>query len=299
MTFLTRRFIQPLAFFLLLASSVPLYAQTPSTTDGVKSEMDVVYGEAGGQKQKLDIYSPADIASTRPAVLYIHGGGWSGGDKAAYKPLAAMLAKAGYVCFWANYRLVTKDSNKYPAQIDDAQRAVRWIRAHAAQYRIDPNRIGAIGDSAGGHLVALLGTRDTRDNTDSELSKYSSKVKCVVDLYGPADFTLPSNGVSDVAKGIVVNFLGKKPEEAPELYKEVSPVTYVSKTSAPFLIFHGDKDPLVPLDQSRRLYDALRKAGVEATFVIMPDDGHGFQKKDNIERFVKETVGFFNRHLKP
>ncbi len=270
--------------------------------DGITTEEDVLYGEVRGQKLLLDIYRldvnrPTETKGYRPAVLYIHGGGWSGGDKHAYKGLARLLAKAGYVCFWANYRLVTKDGNKYPAQIDDAQRAVRWIRANGAKYFVDPKRIGAIGDSAGGHLVALLGTRETRNNSDARLSSYSSKVTCVVDLYGPSDFTQGANLVSPLAASIVINFMGKKPEEAPDLYKDASPVSWVSSSDAPFLIFHGTEDTLVPMDQSQRLYDALKKAGVEADLVKMENDGHGFQKKENQDRFVRETLAFFNRRL--
>ena len=226
-------------------------------------------------KLLLDVYEPDGYAGTRPGVVLIHGGGWSAGDKASYAETGKTLAAKGFVAFALNYRLAP--AFHYPAQVDDVQRAVRWIRAHASNYNIDPNRLGAIGDSAGGYLVSLLGTRDTRDNKD--LARYSSRVQCVVDLYGPTDLTAPETTarLPQFSAHIVENFIGKKRISAPELYRECSPVTYVDRMSAPFLIMHGELDPLVPVDQSERLRDALIKVGVEATLVIMPKDGHGFK----------------------
>ena len=177
------------------------------------------------------------------------------------------------------------------------QRAVRWIRAHAGQYGIDPNRIGALGASAGGHLVALLGTRDTRDNSDAALAGYSSRVNCVIDIFGPTDFTV-DGPLSNEARDILVNFIGKTREEAPEIYRDASPITHIDKKTVPFLIFHGTADPLVPIDQSQRFYDALRRANIEASFTKFEGEGHGFQKKENTNRFLAESLAFLNRHLK-
>ncbi|MBV9864272.1 MAG: alpha/beta hydrolase [Abitibacteriaceae bacterium] len=266
--------------------------------NGAQVENDVSYGEAGGQKLLLDVYRPGGEAKTRPAVILVHGGGWSGGDKRDFEPYGRALARQGYVAFSVNYRLATKEGNKYPAQIDDVQRAVRWIRAHADTYGVDPNHIGALGASAGGHLVALLGTRDTRDNSDPALAKYSSRVQCVVDMFGPTDFTV-QGPLSEQAMAILYNFIGKTPQEAPAVYREASPITYVDKNSAPFAIFHGTADPLVPIGQSQRLYDALQKAGVESSFTKFEGEGHGFQRPETNRQFALEALTFFNRHLKP
>lgn len=278
----------PLGFFAFRASS---QNQPPV-------ENDVVYGEAGGQKLLLDVYQPTVEGKNRPAIILVHGGGWSGGDKKEFADLGKGLAGQGYVAFSIDYRLATAEANKYPAQLDDTQRAVRWIRANADKYGVDPKRLGAVGDSAGGHLVALLGTRDTRDNSDLALAHYSSRVQCVVDMFGPTDFTA-QEPLSPVGMSILVNFLGKTPQAAPDLYRAASPINYVDKTSAPFLIFHGTADPLVPIAQSQRLYDALRKAGVEATFVKFEGEGHGFQKPENIATLVKDSLAFFKLHLNP
>ncbi|MCA1596841.1 MAG: alpha/beta hydrolase, partial [Chloroflexi bacterium] len=151
---------------------------------------DVQYGEAGGQKLLLDVYVPWGPSMDRPAILFIHGGSWMGGDKGDYHSFALKMASRGYVGFAVNYRLANKWGNKWPAQIDDVQRAVRWVRAHARQYGVDPDRVGAIGESAGGHLVAMLGVTDTWNNSDPALAGYSSRVNCVVDLFGPTDFWL-------------------------------------------------------------------------------------------------------------
>lgn len=286
--------------FLLFLLFLPLgfIALRASSQNQPQIENDVAYGEAGGQKLLLDIYRPAADGKNRPAVILVHGGGWAGGDKKDFADLGKGLASQGYVAFSINYRLATANSNKYPAQLDDTQRAVRWMHANADKYGIDPKRFGALGASAGGHLVAFLGTRDTRDNSDKDLAQYSSRVQCVVDMFGPSDFTA-QGPLSPEAMGILVNFIGKTPQEAPDVYRDASPITFVDKTSAPFLIFHGTADPLVPIAQSQLLYDALRKAGVEATFVKFEGEGHGFQKKASIDTLILDSLTFFNKHLKP
>jgi acetyl esterase/lipase len=272
--------------------------ETPQLS-AMQTEKDVVYGEVDGQELLLDVYRPGGAPKTRPAVVLVHGGGWSAGSKNDFGDLAAGLTRAGYVSFSVGYRLVTAARNKYPAQIDDVQRAVRWIRAHSERYGVDPKRIGALGASAGGHLVALLGTRDTRDNSDPELAAYSSRVNCVIDIFGPTDFTGPKAGLSPDAHAIVLNFFGQSPEEAPALYRDASPITHIDQKTVPFLIFHGTADPLVPIDQSQRFYDALRTAKIEATFIPFEGEGHGFVKKENQDRFLQEGLAFLNRHLKP
>jgi acetyl esterase/lipase len=248
----------------------------------------------------LDAYRPEAKPAGQallPAVVFVHGGGWAGGNKSDFGDLAMGLARAGYVSFSVGYRLVTREGNKHPAQLDDVQRAVRWIRAHAGQYGVDPNRIGAVGASAGGHLVALLGTRDTRDNSEASLSAYSSRVSCVIDIFGPTDFTVPGT-LSNEARSIVSNFLGKTREEALELYREASPIAHIDRNTVPFLIFHGTDDPLVPPDQWQRFHDALRRAGIESKVISFEGEGHGFQKKESNDRFILESLAFLNRHLK-
>lgn len=275
---------------LTLAAYAVGFSQT-----GVQAERDVQYGEANGQKLLLDVYR-STTEQVRPAIVVIHGGGWSAGNKSQMAPVAERFAQSGFVAFSVGYRLVKPDRDKYPAQLDDVQLAVRWIRKNADKYKIDPERIGAIGFSAGGHLAALLGTRDTRDKTI--FPEFSSKVQAVVDVFGPADFD-PSQKdiVGPVAMAILTNFIGKSPDAAPEMYRDASPAHHVSRDSAPFLIFHGIDDNLVPVDQSRRLERALKAKGVEVTLIEFEGEGHGFRRPETNLRMFEESIKFFQRHL--
>jgi len=264
----------------------------------VRTQKDVIYGRVDATSLLLDAYIPDDNAPKHPGIIMIHGGGFVGGDKGFYGPMGKRLAAKGYCVFSVNYRLAPK--NHYPAAVDDVQRAVRWLRANADTYHLDPDHIGALGDSAGGYLVAMLGTRDTRDNSDQDLSKYSSKVQCVVDFYGPADFTIPvsASGVGTQGIFLLTQFFGKPPEQALDLYKDGSPIVYVTKDSAPFLILHGTADALVPADQSRRLHDALKMVGVPVTLIEYYKFSHGFLKPTNPGADALLAEDFFDHYLK-
>ncbi len=259
-------------------------------------EENVSYGVAQGEPLLLDVVRlPA--AGLRPAIIFVHGGGWRGGDKSDFRALAEGFAQRGYVCFVVNYRLVNATDHHFPAQLDDVQHAVRWIRANAARYGVDPNRIGAMGASAGGHLVALLGTAETRDQQPPELAQYSSRVQCVVDMYGPTDLTALPATPADVPK-LVHNLMGGTPEQEIQLYRSASPIFNIDRETVPFLIFHGALDPLVPVEQSRRFVTELQKNGVPATYIEFPDEGHGIEKHANLEKFVTMSSQFFDSHLK-
>jgi len=267
-------------------------AQLPNFA--VTARHNIEYGEANGEKLLLDVYTPEQATGPLPAVIMVHGGGWVSGDKSDFK--GDGLARYGFVVFSVNYRLANNPADVYPAAYDDVQRSVRWVRAHAAEYNVDPKRVGAFGASAGGHLVALLGTTDTRDNSDPDLAAYSSRVNCVVDLFGPTDFD-PTLKASDEAHQIVLKFLGATPEDNPAVYTAASPINHIDAKTVPFLIFHGQDDPLVPVDQSQRFYNALIQNGTEAKLTIFPGEGHGFTKPaDNLE-MVTEAVRFIVSHL--
>lgn len=280
---------------LVLAAALLLYA----TRQSAAAPQTVTYSEVDGQKLQLDIYG-SKPEFPQPGLLLIHGGGWAGGSKNDMVSAGQWLAGQGYVCFAVQYRLAATNKNKYPAQVDDCQRAVRWVRAHAREYGVDPTRLGAIGFSAGGHLSALLGVRDTRDNSDATLAGHSSRVQCVIDFFGPTDLTpmaVVSPEQAAEARPILENFFGARPEDAPEKYHEASPLYYVDKKSAPFLIFHGGKDTLVPASQSEKLEVALKKQGVESTLIVFPNEGHGFKDDKAMTKVFAESLKFLKRHL--
>jgi acetyl esterase/lipase len=216
--------------------------------------------------------------------------------------LAEPLAQRGYVVAAINYRLAPKWS--YPAQLDDCQRAVRWLRKNAKEFRVDPKRFGAAGASAGGHLALLLGTREVRDDSDPDLKGISSKVQCVLSIFGPTDFTDERSiqaSRNPVAGRALVDFLGKPYNEAPEVWKEASPIHHVSPDDAPTFIIHGDQDLLVPLDQSVKFAEALKKVGIEVQLVVIKGMGHGPTTPEQREEFMKaigQALKFFDRHLK-
>lgn len=275
--------------------------EPPGVGANARVTKDRVYGEAGGVHLLLDVYQPKAGAfkGKRPGVLLVHGGGWMGGDKKFYEPLARALTEKGYDAFSVNYRLAPKFH--YPAQLDDVQRATRWVKVHANEYSLDPERLGALGDSAGAHLISFLASRDTRDNSDTALANVTSRVACVVDFYGPEDFTLAPTeaNVNSIGLQLLAAFFGKKPQEAPDLYKDGSPITFVNEKSAPFLIVHGTADALVPPEQSQRLFDALQSAKVEARLVLLYKQVHGFLRPSEPQIYGAMAEEFFARHLKP
>ncbi len=262
---------------------------------------NLTYGP--NERNELDLFLPKDDGKKlRPAVVVIHGGAWRSGDKGQLRMLAELFARRGYVAAAINYRLAPKYS--YPAQLDDCQRAVRWLRKNAKEYRVDPKRFGAAGASAGGHLALLLGTRETRDDSDPELKGISSKVQCVLSIFGPTDFTderYVQASKNPIAGRALIDFLGKPYDEAPNLWKEASPLHHVSPDDAQTFIIHGDRDPLVPLEQSERFAEALKKVKVEVKLVVIKGMGHGPTTPEQREEFMKaieQAAEFFDKHLK-
>jgi acetyl esterase/lipase len=260
----------------------------------VTVQQDIPYGDAGGQKLLLDLYLPAENGShPRPAIVLIHGGGWVDFDKSTMSRMANFLAQAGFVAASVDYRLLRGNENRWPAQLDDVQRAVRWLRANAGKYNIDPNHIGAFGHSAGAQLAALLGMEDTRDNSDPALAKYSSRVQAVVDVSGPTDFLKDHDPDGDAFLAV---FFGGSYDKVPDVWRDASPVSHVAKSDAPFLIVHGTQDQSVPIAQAQELCDKLKQAGVKVSFLKL-DDGHMFDKPENRKQLALESLTFFSRHL--
>ncbi len=260
---------------------------------------DVTYcTSAEGVPLKMDVYYPASLAAPVPAVVYIHGGGWSSGDKRQGAELFGSLVAADFVVVSLNYRLAPEFP--YPAQIQDVKCAVRSLRANAAAHGVDPARIGAAGTSAGAHLAALLGVTDVMEGWDTgEYLEQSSKVAAVVDFFGPMDLTQPFPGI---ASAIGEQVFGAVSADDNVLV-EASPVTYVTPDDAPVLIIHGAADEFVPASQSQRMYDALTAAGVPAELVLVENGRHAFiaeayPVQPSRAALALRVAVFFAEHLK-
>ncbi len=260
---------------------------------------DLEYVPGGHARQKLDLYLqiPATVKiPLRPLIVWVHGGAWLGGSK---NPCPALrFVNQGYAVASINYRL--SQHAIFPAQIEDCKAAIRWLRANAVQYYYDPNRIGVWGASAGGHLVALLGTTgDVKEFDVGPNPGVSSRVQAVCDFFGPTDFTkmssFPSTMKHDAPDAPEAKLIGGPVQENKDKVRRANPITYVTKDDPPFLIVHGDKDPLVPHNQSEILYDALKKAGVEATLYTVKGGGHGGFQDPQVDTLVTQ---FFEKHLR-
>jgi acetyl esterase/lipase len=275
----------------------------PKLPEGTKEHRNLVYGPHNKQgRNALDLFVPkAD--GPLPLIIWVHGGAWLGGSKDGGNPALPLLAK-GYAVAAINYRL--SQHAVFPAQIEDCKAAVRFLRANAKKYNLDPDRFGAWGASAGGHLVALLGTSgDVKElEGDGENRGVSSRVQCVVDFFGPVDLTKmgamagPNSKLDhDAADSPESKLVGGPIQKNKEKAAKSNPITFATKDDAPVLMLHGDADPLVPLGQSEILLDALKKAGVPAELVVIKGGGHGgagFATPENREKIE----AFFARHLR-
>jgi acetyl esterase/lipase len=263
----------------------------------MKTLVDIPYLTGGSPRQVLDLYLPERARGLLPAVLWIHGGAWECGGK--HPCPVGHFAERGYAVASIGYRL--SHEAVFPAQLHDCKSAVRWIRAHAAEYGIDPARIGVWGGSAGGHLAALMGvTGRIRELDVGDHLDQSSEVQCVVNWFGPTDFLdwgAPFSPSMDSKESAVYRLLGGPISQNLEIGRRAGPLHHVDGRSAPFFTIHGDRDDIVPLVQSQRLHKALQDAGVESTLQVIPGAGHGTAEFSLPER-LDEIAGFLARHLK-
>lgn len=247
------------ALVMLAATSVALSAQLN----------DIEYGRAGGESLKLDAYVP-EGAGPFPAVILVHGGGWTTGDKSGgprkgfMAPMHAPLEKAGFAWFSINYRLAPK--HPYPACIEDVETAIRWVKAHAKEHRVDPRRIALSGESAGGHLVALAAVR----------ADAGTRLAAVVPIYGVFDMTAMATPGTALRTPFARLFGRETADEAAmALLREASPLLQVKPGLPPFLLVHGSADATVPFAQSERMLEKLRAEQVSAELITIPGGAHG------------------------
>ena len=262
---------------------------------GVVVHRDLAYVSGGHPRQVLDLYLP-DLGHATPLIIWIHGGAFRMGSKEDHVPFE--MLEQGYAIASLNYRL--SQHARFPAQIEDCKAAVRWLRAHADTYGLDLLRFASWGESAGGHLAAMLGTAGHERSFEvGEHLDRSSCVQAVLDFFGPTDFLqmdaqrLPEGMVHDAADSPESQLVGGPIQERPAKVARANPVTYVTPEAPPFLIVHGDRDPLVPYGQSLLLVDALRAAGVPVTFYTVVGAGHGGFDDPQIGSLVQSFLGTY------
>lgn len=261
--------------------------------DGVAVYRDLEYAEKGHPRNKLDLYIPRS-ETPLPLIVWVHGGAWLTGDKS--NPPALALVTKGYAVASVNYRL--SQHAVFPAQIEDVKAALLWLRAHATQYKLDPKKFGIWGSSAGGHLVALAGTSGGVKAFENygDHREQSSRVQCVVDFYGPTDFT-QMGGSHDAPDSPESKLVGGPVQGNKDKCAAANPIPYIQKDCPPFLILHGERDTTVPPSQSTLLAEALKRAGVPHELVIVKGAGHGGPGFSSEENRAK-IEAFFAKHLK-
>jgi acetyl esterase/lipase len=272
---------------------------------------DIAYANTSST-QKLDLYLPPG-GGPFPLVINIHGGGFKLGDKSMVdQALGQRLLSAGYAIASIDYRL--SEETQFPAAVLDAKSAVRFLRANAAQYKLNPDKIAAFGQSAGGNLASLLGTTgDVADFDDPDLGNtgVSSRVQAVINWFGPNDFgqmdaqakaqgCSASDQAHNKADSFESLYLGAAVPTVPELVKQANPITYISQDDPPFLIQKGDQDCTVPVENTKMLADALQAAGLDVQYDLLKGVGHGdgrfttvFQSEGNIQT----VLNFLNTKL--
>lgn len=268
---------------------------TPSTPAPVYTfERDVIYGQAAGKPLLLNLARPTAAGGPRACIVIIHGGAWREGNRSLHDSLAKGLAEKGFVAATISYRFCPEFH--FPAQIEDAKAAVRFLRAHAKDYGIDPDRIGSIGFSAGAHLAMLLGTMDPSDGMEGEggNAEQPSKVQAVVSFFGPTDMTAAD--IPENVRPLGRDLIGATLAEDPEAFRRASPLTYVNAGDAAMLLFQGTQDGLVPWSQATAMAEALTQAGVQGRVELVLGAGHGWGGAE-LDRTLQTAAVFFQRVL--
>lgn len=287
---------------IIITTVRPTFAQVPGAAAARASQFkvppsvsmmpDVAYKDVDGKSLHLDLFVPKVGSGRLPTVLFYHGGGWSRGDKNQFWSQAAHLAEHGYVAATVEYRLAP--AAHFPAQLNDALAAVKWVRTHASEYRVDSNRIAVAGGSAGGHLASLLGM-NLWSGTDWSGVSADGRVQAVVAFNPVLDLRPPATPPGPAEPGL----LGVSFDENPSLWRDASPVSHVGKSAAPFLLLHGTSDELVPYAQSVTMQRLLQKAGVTAELFTADGAGHGFfNAAPWYESTVARMQGFLDRVLR-
>ena len=286
----------PVIFLSLLALMAGLRAAELAVPETVVFERDIEFANPDNQHLQVNVARPKGGEGLLPAVVCIHGGGFRAGKRESYDRLCVTLAERGYVAVTVTYRLAP--AYPFPAAVQDCKAAVRWLRANAAKYRVDPARIGVTGGSAGGHLAQFLGvTAGVKEFEGEGNPDRSSAVACVVNFYGPSDLT-KSYGASVDAAEVLPLFFGGDLSTKRREHITGSPLYWVTPNAAPTLCVHGTEDKYVACEQAGWIVDRLKASAVEAELLTLEGAGHGFKGAD-LEKAEKALMAFFDKHLKP
>jgi acetyl esterase/lipase len=273
-----------------------LINKTPDIPEDIEEIKNIEYKNINGKSLQLDIYRPKNIAKAAPLLVFIHGGGWKGGQRSDYLVYLVAFAKREYITATVSYRLL-KDG-PYPACAEDITDAVSWFYNNGEKYGYDPDRIALIGGSAGAHLalLAAYGWGNTVKNSDSiNIPEKKHRIKAVVDIYGPVDLT------TEYARNhsLVASFIDRTFEDAPELFLEASPVHFLDKSDPPTMILHGTSDELVPISQSDLLKAKLDSLGVPCVYYRLPLWPHTMDVVQRVNDFSQLKMNeFFEKYLK-
>ena len=257
---------------------------------GVKEIKEIEYGRVGDRALHLDLYLPETITAEKPSLLFIHGGAWSGGSRDVYKFYTVHFAKLGYIAATASYRL--SGEAPYPAAVHDTKCAVRWMRANATRYGINPKRIVALGGSAGGHLSLMLGYSPNAAHLEGTggHETQSSSVQAVVNFYGPVDLTTKMGQES----GSVRTFLNDKSfADFPSLYEDASPLFHLTGTAPPTLTIHGTLDETVKIAQGDMLEKKLKALRVPYAYARLEGWPHSLDASKPVNDYCTQLIGAF------
>nr|WP_303652886.1 alpha/beta hydrolase [Paludisphaera mucosa] len=276
---------------MVLCVTFVLARQEPTPPESIVFEKDVVYREVDGETLHVDFARPKAGEGPFPVVVFIHGGGWRAGDKRDFRDGLFGVAQQGCAGVSVQYRFAPK--HPFPAQLDDVKAAVRFVREHAKEWKLDPDRIAVMGGSAGAHLALLLATTADEDPKDA---KTSSAVKAAVSLAGPTDLTRP---YPDASRAMVEDLLGQARKADRAAQDAASPLHHLNAGDAPVLLIHGTKDQLVPYDQATAFEEACKKVGVEAELftIVGGDHGGGGDRPEEWKTAVVKSVVFLRKHL--
>lgn len=266
----------------------------PEVPDSIEEFKNIEYKNVGEVSLKLDIYKLKKQKNPAPVLIFIHGGAWRTGKRSDYLPYLIDFAKQGYVTATVSYRLVKKA--KFPAAVKDVKCAVKWIREHADEYLIDPDKIAVIGGSAGGHLSMMIGysSDETEFNGECACDSLSSRVQAVVNLYGPSDLTTEYA----LSRREVTDFIEPSYDEAPEMYRKASPIFFITPDDPPTLIFQGTIDELVPVRQADMLKKKLDEVGVPGEYHRLKGWPHTMDIAEPVHRYCKYHMNaFFEKYI--